>query len=289
MRPTLFDQLIVMLQRLLPARALGRCVHWLSRRRDVWLKNLLINGFCTLFQVDKAEAGRPVPAGYASFNEFFTRELKPGVRPLTRDARKVLSPVDGTLAQLGHASAGQLMEAKGARFSAAALLGDHELATRLAAAPFATLYLAPHNYHRIHMPANGQLRATHFIPGRLHSVNARTVAVIPDLYALNERLVCHFEGEHGEFALVLVGALNVASISTQWSGEITVPPGSGRVTRRWPNASGPALRQGDYVGHFNLGSTVVLLGPPAALRWNSDRAVGQPVLMGEPLGTLPDP
>ncbi|MEE4184983.1 MAG: archaetidylserine decarboxylase [Gammaproteobacteria bacterium] len=288
MHPTLVDQLVVTLQRLLPARWLGGFIYWLSRRRSIWLKNALIRGFTALFDVDTTEAARAVPDGYPSFNDFFTRELRADARPFTRDANQVISPVDGTIAQLGHARHGELIEAKGAHFSAVRLLGDAELAARFESAPFATLYLAPYNYHRIHMPLDGRLVATQFIPGKLYSVNTRTVAVIPDLYARNERLVCHFSGVHGDFILVLVGALNVASMATAWAGEIRGPKHGGTVRRHWPStdAAAPRLRQGDYMGHFNMGSTVILLGPAARLDWNTDRRVGQPIKMGASLGRI---
>lgn len=281
---TIVDRLLVTLQRLLPARSLGRFIYWISRRRSIWLKNILIRGFSALFNVDTTEAARPVPDGYASFNEFFTRELRSGARPFMRDTERVIAPVDGTIAQLGHARHGELLEAKGAQFSAARLLGDAELAAKLDAAPFTTLYLAPYNYHRIHMPLDGRLVGTLFIPGKLHSVNARTVAVIPDLYARNERLVCHFTGARGDFVLVLVGALNVASMSTAWAGEVRATQRDGVTREQWPTAAAPQLQQGEYMGHFNMGSTVILLGPAAPLNWDSERRVGQQVKMGWSLG-----
>lgn len=286
MRSSFVDRLLVGLHLCLPARLMGRLIYRLSRIRATWFKNLFIRGFCALFPVVTTEAAAPVPDGYASFNDFFTRELRPDARPVVVNDAQLLCPVDGTVAQRGFASAGELMQAKQHRFSAAELLADPVLAATLADAAYTTIYLAPYNYHRIHMPLSAELRTTHFVPGKLYSVNARTTAVIPNLYAINERLVCEFASAHGPFALVLVGAMNVASISTAWCGEIVPDPGSGIVTTRYPAGTGPQLAQGDYAGHFNMGSTIVLLGPPTKLEWLDTLQTGQAVQMGAPIGRI---
>jgi len=285
MHASFTDKFIVALTRLLPARILGNLIYLLSRSRRVWLKNILIKGFLQLYDVNTAEADRDVPDGYDSFNEFFTRELRSGARPITPDATHMLSPADGTIAQTGAASAGNLLQAKGMYFSAAALLADTELASQLSDAPFATVYLAPYNYHRIHMPVSGKLVRTRFVPGKLYPVNARTTAVVSELYALNERLVCEFETALGPFAMVFVGAMNVASITTAWSGEI-FPSGDEEVVHIDWQAHNIELAQGDYAGHFNMGSTVVMVGPHANCTWNTQLTQGQPVQMGEVLGHL---
>jgi phosphatidylserine decarboxylase len=285
MQPGLIDKILVLLQRLIPARLIGGLIYHLARCETVWLKNLLINGFSRLYNVATHEAELAVPDGYASFNDFFTRKLQAGARDLSAQPGAFISPADGTIAQTGIACAGQLLQAKGIEFSAADLLGDTELANELADCHFATIYLAPYNYHRLHMPIAGTLEQTLFIPGLLYSVNARTTAAVPGLYALNERLVCQFNSSAGKFALVLVGAMNVASISTAWDGEIL--PNSERSVQRksFSGAAAPQLAQGDYMGHFNMGSTIVMLGPKALTGW-LDVPNGTPIQVGQPLGSV---
>ncbi len=285
MKPSFIDKLLVALHRLLPARLMANVVYVLSRSRKVWLKNLLIRSFMRLFAINMAEAALAEPADYGSFNDFFTRELRSDARPLAADPAAVLCPADGTIAQTGHARNGQLLQAKGQQYSVAALLGDAILAGQLKNAPFATIYLAPYNYHRVHMPLDARLVQSRFIPGKLYSVNARTTAVIPGLYAVNERLVCEFDSAAGPFAIVLVGAMNVASISTAWGGEI-FPAKDGRIRRTNHEQENIELARGEYMGHFNLGSTVVLVGPVNGCQWLDHLSPGTTVRMGEPLGNL---
>lgn len=265
---------------------MGKCVYRLSRSRVRWFKNLLIRGFAWLYCVNQLEAAAEVPKGYATFNDFFTRELKPEARPADPRPDSLLSPADGMVAQSGYVRAGQLLQAKGVEYRAADLLGDAELAGTLANSAFATIYLAPHNYHRVHLPMDGILEKTIFIPGLLYSVNVRTTAAIKNLYALNERLVYKFRGDNGPFALVLVGAMNVASISTAWAGEIT-PPADGQVMHM-DFSTGDALHfaRGDYVGHFNLGSTVVFIAPDAGIEWLEAAAAGTCVQARQRIGAL---
>jgi len=283
-KPT--DKIIVFLQRLIPARILGRLFYRLSRNETPWLKNGLIRGFVWLFDVDTSEAANAVPDGYGSFNDFFTRTLKAGARIIDDADNTLVCPADGTIAQLGRADDGQLLQAKGMNFSAADLLGDAELATELADCLFATIYLAPYNYHRLHMPIAGTLEKSIFIPGKLYSVNARTAAAVPNLYALNERLVCQFNGPAGRFAMVLVGAMNVASISTVWGGEIMPPADGLPISTRFDSTAAPTLAKGEYMGHFNMGSTIVLLGPAGASAWGSDLCSGMTVRVGQSLARV---
>ena len=286
MPPTLTDRILVTLQRALPARSIGRVIYHLTRSELRWVKNILITGFSWLYGVDTTEAEKPVPDGYRSFNEFFTRSLKTGARTMNIGADTFICPADGTMAQLGKATDGQLLQAKGIEFSAHDLLADADLAAELADCHFATIYLAPYNYHRLHMPLDGTLEQTIFVPGRLYSVNARTAATVPGLYAVNERLVCQFNSPRGRFAMVLVGAMNVASISTAWCGEIT-PPGNGEVQHQYFSGTNiPKLSQGDYMGHFNMGSTVVLLGPHDMLSWGKEIVPGMTVQVGQKLGKM---
>lgn len=279
------DRLLLLLQRCIPARTLGNLFYVISRSRVVWFKNALTRGFVRLYSVNTEEAAAPVPDGYRSFNDFFTRDLKVDARPLCA-APGFACPADGRIAQMGYAAKGQLLQAKGMHFSAAALLGDTHLAARFDDAAFATIYLAPFNYHRVHMPLAGWLATSLFIPGKLYSVNARTAASLPQLYALNERLVCHFESDAGPFVVVLVGAMNVASISTAWDGEISASGHSGIERHRYSAeaAETPRLARGEYLGHFNMGSTVILLGPPGQLQWDTALQPGTPVQVGQSLG-----
>lgn len=279
------DKLLVLLTRLLPARLLGSFVYLLSRSRRPWLKNSLIRGFLKLYDVNTDEAAEPVPDGYDSFNAFFTRELQPDARPIHTNPAQLLAPADGTIAQTGQAKNGQLLQAKGMHFSAVGLLANSALAGKFVNAPFATIYLAPYNYHRVHMPIAGRLLQTLFVPGKLYSVNARTTASIPNLYAVNERLVCEFETERGPFAMVLVGAINVASITTAWGGEI-FPTGDGNIIHTHHEEQNIELDQGEYMGHFNMGSTVVMVGPDTGCDWNAALQPGAAVQMGAVLGDL---
>jgi phosphatidylserine decarboxylase len=278
------DRLFVTLQRCIPARLIGRLVYSVSRSRVRWLKNSLIRAFSRLYKVDIAEAAAPVPQGYSCFNDFFIRELRPGTRPIDAEPDSAVAPADGTIAQLGSAENGLILQAKGHSFSAAELLADSDLATELAQSRFMTIYLAPYNYHRIHMPIEGTLEQTRFIPGRLYSVNARTAATVPNLYAVNERLVCQFASPAGRFALVLVGAMNVASISTAWSGEILPDKNRAIINRRFPITEQPQLAKGDYMGHFNMGSTVIMLGPSGLTNWTSVLAPGDKIEVGQLIG-----
>jgi len=283
MQQSLSNRVLIKLQEWVPARLIGRLIYKLTRIEIVWFKNGFTRVFCWLYSVNVAEAERPVPGGYRNFNEFFTRQLKAGARPIDNTANGFVCPADGTLAQFGIAAGNQLLQAKGVSYELDALLGDSDYASALSGSAFATVYLAPYNYHRLHMPISGELVASQFIPGLLYSVNARTTASVPGLYALNERHVCHFRTEYGPLALVLVGAMNVASISTAWGGEL-FPPSDGQPVAA--THSGIQLDRGAYMGHFNMGSTIVCVGPSAALRWLEQLQPGNTVRMGQLLGTM---
>ncbi len=278
--------LFVALQRLLPQHALARIIHRLARARFAPLKNALIAAFVRGFRPEMSDAAEPDPLRYASFNEFFTRSLKPGVRRVDSDARSVVSPVDGAVSQIGYLEELTLLQAKGRTYRLDALLAADAWTSRFVGGAFATLYLAPRDYHRIHMPAAAALRAGWYVPGRLFSVNATTAAAVESLFARNERVVCAFETEsHLPFAMVLVGALFVGSIATQWHGEIT--PRSPREPLELPiPASAQPLRKGAEMGRFNMGSTVILLFPRDTVVWLPDLAAGSRVLVGQPLARL---
>lgn len=280
------SRLFVTLQYLLPHHLLCRLVYALTRCRAPWLKNLLIGSFMRGYHPVMDDALEPEPLRYDSFNAFFTRALTAQARPLADAA--VVCPCDGTVSVATHLEDNMLLQAKGHEYSLEALLGaqDPQWVERLRGGSFATLYLAPYNYHRVHMPLAGRLIAAWHVPGRLFSVNAATAARVPGLFARNERVVCCFEGESGPFVVVLVGALFVGSMSTVWHGDITPWRGSaGRGVHRLTPSTPVPLQQpvGAELGRFNMGSTVILLLPPGAPGWQKDLVPGKTVRVGQPL------
>jgi len=275
----------VALQYLLPQHLLTGLVHRLTRSRQRWLKNLLIRSFVNHYRPDLSEAEQPDPLAYDSFNAFFTRALRPRARPIDTDPAVLLSPVDGAVSQLGALDGTWLPQAKGHAYTLEALLaGASEWTQLFRSGLFATLYLAPFNYHRVHMPLAGRLRAAWYVPGQLFSVNALTAALVPGLFARNERVVCVFENDELTFAVVLVGALFVGSIGTVWHGEVT--PRRSRVPCPLPlEASRAELSQGRgaELGRFNMGSTVILLLPPGRYLWQEGLSPGAALRVGMPL------
>ncbi|GEK47941.1 phosphatidylserine decarboxylase proenzyme [Bisbaumannia pacifica] len=247
------SKLFALIQYPLPHHLLSRLVGRLAETRVGWLKQLLIKAFIRRFRVDMSEAREPDPGAYACFNDFFTRPLREGARPIESG---LISPADGTLSQFGETHHGTLIQAKGQAFSITSLLGgDMHRAAPFRQGSFATIYLSPRDYHRVHMPLTGTLREMVYVPGRLFSVNRATADHVPNLFARNERLVCLFDTEEGPMAMVLVGAMIVAAIETVWAGQIT--PLSGRVqTIRFDEPI--TLEKGAEMGRFKLGSTVVM-------------------------------
>jgi phosphatidylserine decarboxylase len=235
-----------------------------------------------------SDAVQPNPLAYDCFNDFFTRALKPDARPFARDPQALVSPVDGTVSQIGYLDEMRLIQAKGRHYRIDTLLsGPPEYNHRFADGAFATLYLAPYNYHRIHMPMAGTLRAAWYVPGKLYSVNATTAASVPELFAINERVVCIFEHGPIEYAMVLVGALFVGSITTIWHGDIT--PNSPRHFMNLPLPKNPAaanLAKGDEMGRFNMGSTVILVYPREVIGWDPAIGPGSVIRVGQSLATL---
>ncbi len=277
------DRTAVWPQYLFPKQAMTALAGALSRRPLGAFTQYNIRRFVQRYQVNMSEAAEPDVARYATFNDFFTRALKPGARPLA-DA-PFLCPVDGAISQFGAIEADQIFQAKGHRYSTTALLGGRsDRALPYQNGAFATLYLSPRDYHRIHMPCDGRLVRMVHVPGDLFSVNPTTARGVPGLFARNERVVCEFEGAHGPFVMVLVGATIVGSMATVWHGLVN-PPRPGHL-REW-NYDGEAaveLRRGQEMGRFLLGSTVVLLFPPQVLRFNPTWAPGGPIRMGEAMG-----
>jgi len=278
------DDARVLAQRLLPQHAIARVVHALARAQTVWLKNALIRAFAHAFRVDLSDAVVTHATDYPTFNAFFTRALAPGARPPTDDVRVLACPVDGTVSQAGVSAGETLLQAKGQPYSLTALLaGDAALAARFHDGAFATLYLAPHNYHRIHMPCAGTLEEMIFVPGSLYSVNAATERAIPGLFARNERVVCLFDTAAGPMVVVLVGALIVGSMETVWHGEVRATP---RQITRWRYDASVRLERGDELGRFNVGSTVIVLCARGRVRWDAAIRAGENVRVGQPLGLV---
>jgi phosphatidylserine decarboxylase len=275
----------VTLQYLLPQHLLSRGVRAITRWRWRPFKDALIGAFLRGFRPDLGDAVQPDPHRYASFNDFFVRALRPGARPQPDDPRLIASPVDGTLSALGDCLEGRLYQAKGRHYTLATLLaGRADWSERFAGGRFMTIYLAPYNYHRIHMPLRGRLVDAWYVPGKLFSVNAVTAAHVPDLFARNERLITVFEGEQGPFALVLVGALFVGSMGTVWHGDVA-PAGRGAPSPLpVPSDDTAVLERGAEMGRFNMGSTVILLLPRGSERWPDTLHSGQTLRLGAPLG-----
>ncbi|MCJ0763115.1 archaetidylserine decarboxylase [Variovorax terrae] len=285
------DRLAVLLQYLLPKRALTVFGGFVAGARGGAATTWLIGWFIKRYGVNMAEAAQPDIRSYPTFNEFFTRALKPDARPLAK--ADLICPVDGAISQFGAIRAGQIFQAKGHDYSAEALLGgDSQLAARFAEGSFATLYLSPRDYHRIHMPCDGRLVSMTHVPGALFSVNPQTARGVPGLFARNERVVCVFEPLEGSsgrpFVLVLVGATIVGSMATAWHGIVNPPRVQEIRTWRYEDRQ-LILRQGEEMGRFLLGSTVVLLFPEGAFTFNPDWEAARAVRLGEPMGQHPAP
>ena len=272
----------IWLQHALPHHLVSRGAGKVASSQIPLLKNLLIRRFIDAYDIDMSEAARSVEE-YKSFNDFFTRELKPGMRPMADATKYILSPADGAVSQIGQIEDGRIFQAKGRHFTAAQLLGgDEEAARRFEGGQFATIYLSPRDYHRVHMPAAGSLASTTYVPGDLFSVNQVTAENVDGLFARNERLACLFTGPDGIFASVMVGAMIVAGIETVWSGltETHHP----RLIRESFDPGAHDLAAGDEMGRFILGSTVVLLFEPGRIEWDAQLKAGDAVRMGQRIG-----
>ena len=262
---SLWDKIVTLPQYLIPQHALSLLMYRLTRCEVVWFKNLITRFIIKQYQVNIGEAIEPDLAGYVSFNAFFTRMLREDARPVADS--ELVSPVDGVVSQAGAVTSGQIVQAKGQEYSVLALLGgDDALTAEFVDGQFATIYLSPKDYHRIHMPVTGTLRKMRYIPGKLFSVSPRTARAVPDLFARNERVAVTFDTEFGPMVMVLVGAIFVGSMETVWSGLIT--PSYGKVIQQWTYDGEQAItiEKGQEMGRFNMGSTVVmLLGKDAGL------------------------
>ncbi len=276
------DRLAVLPQYLLPKQALTMLAGKIAGAKAGGFTTRLIRWFVAKYQVNMAEAANPDIASYASFNEFFTRPLREGARPLAQGAgADFVCPVDGAISQFGAIEKDQIFQAKGHHYSTIALVGgDAALAAQFQDGQFATLYLSPKDYHRIHMPHDGRLTRMIYVPGALFSVNPTTARGVPGLFARNERVVCVFESDRGPFVLTLVGATIVGSMATVWHG-IVNPPRSGAV-REWKyEDQNITLKKGDEMGRFLLGSTVVMLWPKDTMRFDANWQPAGTIRMGE--------
>jgi len=271
-----------MLQYIIPQHALSRLVGWFASTEIGFIKDTFITKFAKKYQVNMDEALVEDLSSFASFNEFFTRELKDGARPIAEGEGVLVSPADGAVSQLGKIELGKVFQAKGRDFSVTTLLGgDSERAATFLNGEFATIYLSPKDYHRVHMPCAGKLLETVYVPGDLFSVNPTTAQGVDGLFARNERLVCMFETEYGPMAMVLVGAMIVAGIETVWSGQVCPLPKKAQVQDY--TQSEVRLEKGQEMGRFKLGSTVVLCFPEDCVKFLEEIKAESPLMMGQAL------
>lgn len=275
------DRLLTLPQYLLPQHGLSRLVGSLADSRTPWIKDAFIQKFAARYQVDMNEAAEPDLTAYENFNAFFTRALKPGARPLDPREDSILCPADGAVSQLGPITQDQVFQAKGHSYSLSDLLASEADIAPYVGGQFATVYLSPRDYHRVHMPLAGRLVKSVYIPGDLFSVNTRTAEQVPNLFARNERLVAHFDTALGPMVVILVGAMIVASIETVWGGVEPI----GREVRVTDYSDKPvSLAAGDEMGRFRLGSTAIVLFGPDVMSWDSAFRAGTPTRMGQKFG-----
>jgi phosphatidylserine decarboxylase len=273
------DRTAVLAQYIIPKQAITLLAGRIARAKAGAFTTRLITWFVRRYRVNMLEAANPDIASYASFNDFFTRALHAGARPLA--SADLICPVDGAISQFGRIEGQQIFQAKGHHYSSTALVGgDATLAAQFDNGHFATLYLSPRDYHRIHMPCAGRLKRMIYVPGDLFSVNPTTARGVPGLFARNERVVCVFEGAHGPFVLVLVGATIVGSMATTWHGAVNAPR-PGRLSEWRYDDQSITFKQGDEMGRFLLGSTVVMLFPQGPLQFNPTWQPGGAVRLGE--------
>ena len=285
MRLSLSQALFAYSQYIRPHHPLSRLMGLLTESRIRWWKNSFTRWFIHHYKVDMSEAVNSDPCGYESFNDFFTRALKPDVRPFPGEPGAIIAPADGVISQFGSMDGGRLIQAKGHDYSVVDLLGgDEAMASSFQGGQFATIYLSPRDYHRLHMPIAGRLVSMVHIPGRLFSVNSATTAMIPNLFARNERVVALFETEIGPMALVLVGAIFVASIETVWHGVVS-PPTRLEIQRWDYQDQSIEFKTGDEMGRFKLGSTIIALFGKEALQWHESLTAGGSIQLGATVGT----
>ncbi|MCU5773601.1 archaetidylserine decarboxylase [Erwiniaceae bacterium BAC15a-03b] len=283
----MLDRIKLGLNYLLPKKWLTELAGWGASKRAGWLTKAVIDSFVWYYKVDMSEAQKPDTATYRTFNDFFVRPLRDDARPLDTDPNLLLQPADGAISQLGHIDGDNIFQAKGHLYSLEALLaGNYQMADQFRDGEFVTTYLAPRDYHRVHMPCNGILREMIYVPGDLFSVNPLTAQNVPNLFARNERVICYFDTEFGPMVQILVGATIVGSIETVWSGTVT-PPRTGVIKRwTWPGADeegAVVLLKGQEMGRFKLGSTVINLFAPGRVKLAESLAPESKTRLGQPL------
>lgn len=284
MTQSLTDKLFIGLQYLLPQHLLSRLVGLLAESRHPAIKQTFINRFAARYRINMDEAAQPDLNAYENFNTFFTRALKPGARPIDAEPGSIVCPADGAISQLGPIRGDRVFQAKGFDYTLLELLGGGaERAKPFEDGLFATIYLSPRDYHRVHMPYTGTLREMIYVPGDLFSVNTTTAANVPRLFARNERMVAVFDTDIGPMAVIMVGAMIVTSVETVWAG-LLQPHGRQVLTTRYDAATAPRLQKGDELGRFRLGSTAIVLVGRDKASWASHYQEGSPTRMGEPLG-----
>jgi len=275
------DKLFIASQYLIPQHLLSRAVGCLAEAEMEWVKNPLISLFIKQFDVNMNEAQRKTPAEFRCFNDFFTRELEDGARTIEGDASVLSSPADGAVSQLGEIVEGRVFQAKGQDYCLTELLGGStERAEPFMGGEFATIYLSPKDYHRVHMPMTGKLREMIYVPGDLFSVNQTTAENVPRLFARNERVVCIFDTDKGPMAMILVGAMIVAAVETVWAGHVAPPRRELKVSEFGVPVD-VTLEKGAEMGRFKLGSTVILCHPKGVVNWKDTLQAGTPLRMGE--------
>lgn len=282
------DRLFAALQHALPKHLMSRGIYAIARSESRFVKNTFLRIFLNLFDINMAEAVQPNPYAYRTFNEFFTRALKPGARPIAIESEFLVSPVDGTVSQVGELLNESLLQAKGQHYTLQELLaGDEESITTYRNGSFACIYLAPYNYHRIHMPYAGTALKNIYVPGDLFSVNASTARAVPRVFARNERLICEFTTSIGRVAVILVGALHVGSIETVHCGEVNPPPRRHKRPEYIARGIGREFKKGEELGRFNMGSTVVLLFERGRIHWDgSAMHANATVQLGRPIARV---
>ena len=282
---SVFERILAGFQYILPQHFLSRIVYALMRSEITWVKNLLIYLISRIAGINYGEALSPDPSDYASFNAWFTRELKPGARTFDPDPQAFLSPCDGRISETGPLQENRILQAKGKDYSLQDLLANDPVCQQLTDGYFSTIYLSPKDYHRIHMPIGGRLQRMIHVPGRLFSVAPYTVRQVPRLFARNERVISIFETDSGPLVMVLVGAMLVSSTETVWAGEVTPTKNKEVSVTNYPNEN-IALGKGDEMGRFNMGSTVILLMPPDTLKPLDGLGAGDAVRLGQKLGVI---
>lgn len=275
-----WDKLLTFPQHILPQHTLSKLMFRLTRSEIKWFKNAFIRFIVKNYRVNMDEAKSQNLDDYNSFNQFFTRVLKQGARPIEGNEQVFCSPVDGAISQITGINNGELVQAKGHRYRLSTLLADSELAQQFDGGHFTTIYLSPRDYHRIHMPIKGKLTKMTYVPGKLFSVSPRTVRAVPDLFARNERVVNVFETEYGAIALVLVGAIFVGSMDTVWHGQLTPP--YGKQIQNWTyDEKSIVLEKGEEMGRFNMGSTIILVLPKHAPQFLKQWQAAMPIKLGQ--------